>query len=157
MIKHFDHVTVVVQDVRAAQQFFGLLGFEEDKSVVIAGPKFSAYMGVDGIEAEHVTLVLADVSPRTEVQLLKYHHPHFLPDPAISNLTKLGFNHVCFAVDDLEAEVTRLEARGVQLRNEIMDFHGRKLVFLWGPEGITVELAQWVEAARSAEAGTAAS
>jgi len=143
MIKHFDHVTVVVRDVEAAKQFFGLLGFNEDKSVVITGPQFSAYMGVGGIEAEHVTLVLAHVSPRTEVQLLKYRHPDPLPDPGIRNLTKLGFNHVCFAVDDLEAEVAKLKAKGVQLRNEIMDFHSRKLVFLSGPEGITVELAEW--------------
>ena len=42
MVKHFDHVTIVVRDVEAAKQFFGLLGFEEDKSVVIAGAKFSA-------------------------------------------------------------------------------------------------------------------
>jgi catechol 2,3-dioxygenase-like lactoylglutathione lyase family enzyme len=143
MIQHFDHITIVVRDVEAAKQFFGLLGFNEDKSVVIAGPPFSAYMGVDGIEAEHVTLVLAHVSPRTEVQLLKFRHPDPLPDPAIRNLTKLGFNHVCFAVDDLAAEVDRLKAKGVQLRNEIMDFHNRKLVFLSGPEGITVELAEW--------------
>jgi catechol 2,3-dioxygenase-like lactoylglutathione lyase family enzyme len=98
---------------------------------------------VDGIEAEHVTLVLADVSPRTEVQLLKYHHPDPLIDPAIANLTKLGFNHVCFAVDDLEAEVARLKSKGVQLRNEVMYFHSRKLVFLSGPEGITLELSEW--------------
>jgi catechol 2,3-dioxygenase-like lactoylglutathione lyase family enzyme len=143
MIKHFDHVTVVVRDVDAAKQFFGLLGFKEDKSVVIKGPQFSTYMGVDGIEAEHVTLVLADVSPRTEVQLLKYHHPDPLIDPAIANLTKLGFNHVCFAVDDLEAEVARLKSKGVQLRNEVMYFHSRKLVFLSGPEGITLELSEW--------------
>jgi len=143
MIKHFDHVTVVVRDVEAAKQFFGLLGFNEDKSVVIADPQFLAYMGVDGIEAEHVTLVLANVWPRTEVQLLKYRHPDPLPDPAIRNLTKLGFNHVCFAVDDLEAEVARLKAKGVKLRNEVMEFHGRKLVFLSGPEGVTVELSEW--------------
>jgi catechol 2,3-dioxygenase-like lactoylglutathione lyase family enzyme len=143
MIKHFDHVTVVVRDVEAAKQFFGLLGFREDKSVVITGPQFSAYMGVDGIEAEHVTLALANVSPRTEIQLLKYRHPNPLPDPAIGNLTRLGFNHVCFAVDDLEAEVARLKAKGVQLRNEVMEFHNRKLVFLSGPEGVTVELAEW--------------
>jgi catechol 2,3-dioxygenase-like lactoylglutathione lyase family enzyme len=133
----------VVRDVEAAKQFFALLGFKEDKSVVIAGPQFSNYMGVDGIEAEHITLVLANVLPRTEVQLLKYRHPEPLPDPAIRNLTKLGFNHVCFAVDDLMAEVARLKAKGVLLRNEIMDFHDRKLVFLSGPEGITVELAEW--------------
>lgn len=142
MIKHFDHVTIVVRDVEAAQQFFGLLGFKEDKSGVIAGLQFSNYMGVDGIEAEHITLVLANVSPRTEVQLLKYRHPEPIPDPAIRNLTKLGFNHICFAVDDLEAEVAKLQANGVQLRNEIMDFHDRKLVFLSGPEGITVELSE---------------
>ena len=143
MIKSFDHVTIVVRDVEAAKRFFGLLGFEEDTSVVIAGPQFSTYMDVEGIEAEHVTLALANVSPRTEVQLLKYRHPNPLSDPTSGNLTRLGFNHVCFAVEDLEAEVARLKAQGVQLRNEVMEFHDRKLVFLSGPEGVTVELAEW--------------
>ena len=143
MIKHFDHVTIVVRDVEAAKQFFGLLGFKGVKSVVIVGPKFSTYMGVGGIEAEHVTLTLANVSPRTEVQLLKYRHPNPLPDPAVGDLAKLGFNHVYFAVDDLEAEVARLKARGVRFRNEVMEFHDRKLVVLSGPEGVTVELAEW--------------
>lgn len=145
MIKHFDHVTIVVRDVEAAKRFFGLLGFQVDKSVVISGPQVAAYMGVDGIEAEHVTLSLANVSPRTEVQLLKYRHPDPLPDPAIGNLAKVGFNHICFAVDDLKAEVARLQAEGVQLRNEVMEFQNRKLVFLAGPEGVTVELAEWDE------------
>jgi catechol 2,3-dioxygenase-like lactoylglutathione lyase family enzyme len=119
------------------------LGFEEKASVIIEGPQFSRYMGVSGIVAEHVTLVLPNVSPRTEVQLLKYRTPDARLDPAIHDLTKLGFNHVCFAVDDLAAAVARLQANGVQLRNEIMYFHDRKLVFLTGPEGVTVELAEW--------------
>ena len=84
MIKHFDHVTIVVRDVESAKQFFGLLGFKADKSVVIAGPQFSTYMGVEGVEADHITLVLANVSPQTEVQLLKYRHPDPLPDPAMA-------------------------------------------------------------------------
>src|SRR5262245_10481777 len=80
---------------------------------------------------------------RYAVQVLTSRHPAPVPDPAIFNLTKLGFNHVCFAVDDLATEVAKLEVAGVRLRNEVMDFHGRKLVFLSGPEGITVELAEW--------------
>jgi len=56
MVKHFDHVTIVVRDVEAAKGFFSLLGFEHDQSVVISGETFSDYMGVPGIEAEHVTL-----------------------------------------------------------------------------------------------------
>ena len=51
--------------------------------------------------------------------------------------------HICFAVDDIEAEVAKLRANGFKTRNEIMDFHSRKLVFIDGPEGITVELAEW--------------
>jgi len=143
MVKHFDHVTVAVRDVDQAKAFFALLGFKEDKDVVIAGPMFEQYMGLAGIEAEHVTLVLANAVPRCEVQLLKYHHPEPLLDADGARLDRLGFNHICFAVDDLEAEVANLRAHGVRTRNEIMDFHQRKLVFLVGPEGITVELSQW--------------
>jgi catechol 2,3-dioxygenase-like lactoylglutathione lyase family enzyme len=144
MITHFDHVTIVVRNTEQAKAFFALLGFVERQSVVIAGGQFSAYMGIAGIEAEHVTLVLANASPHLEVQLLRYQHPQPIPDPDIRELNKLGFNHICLAVDDIEAEVRRLSAAGVQMRNEVMQFHDRKLVFLSGPEGVTVELAQWL-------------
>ena len=143
MVKNCDHVTIVVRDVSAAKEFFNLLGFKEDKAVVISGEKFEKYMGVDGIEAQHITMVLAGASPRMEVQLLKYDHPNSIADPNITNLTKLGYNHVCFAVDDIEAEVEKLKAAGVEILNDVMVFNGRKLVYFVGPEGITMELAQW--------------
>jgi catechol 2,3-dioxygenase-like lactoylglutathione lyase family enzyme len=38
MIQRFDHVTIVVRDLDQARRFFGLLGFTEDKAVVIKGP-----------------------------------------------------------------------------------------------------------------------
>ena len=143
MVRHFDHVTIAVRDIDAAKRFFALLGFAEEVAVVIAGKKFADYMGVPGIEAEHVTLVLENVSPRTEIQLLRYRHPDPLPDPHIHDLNKLGMNHICFAVDDIEAEIATLRANGFSTRNEVMDFHSRKLVFIEGPEGVTVELSQW--------------
>jgi catechol 2,3-dioxygenase-like lactoylglutathione lyase family enzyme len=51
MVKHFDHLTIVVRDVERAKEFFGLLGFKEAKSVVIAGEPFASYMGVPDILA----------------------------------------------------------------------------------------------------------
>ena len=66
-------------------------------------------MNVANIEAEHVTLKHAKASPRLEVQLLKYHQPAPVDDPHIRNLSKIGFNHVCFAVDDLDAALASLE------------------------------------------------
>src|SRR5262245_49461653 len=113
MIQRFDHVTVVVRDLDQARRFFGLPGFAEDKAVVIKGPVMDAYMGVAGIEADQLTLVLRGVAPRLEVQLLRYRHPEPLADPYIERLEKVGFNHVCFAVDDLEAEVPRPRAHGL--------------------------------------------
>ena len=143
MILNIDHVTVVVRDIAKARAFFALLGFVEDKSVVIAGERFARYMGVPGIEAEHVTLVSKQATPRFEIQLLKYIKPERLPEADLENLARPGFNHICFAVTDLDAEVKRLVSQGVTLRNDVMDFHGRKLVILSGPENITVELAEW--------------
>ena len=75
MISNFDHVTVVVVDVDEAVNFFGLLGFELDRSVVISGPVMDAYMGVPGIVADHITLVIPGSEPRQEVQLLHYRSP----------------------------------------------------------------------------------
>lgn len=37
MISHFDHVTIVVNDVDKAKEFFNLPGFEEDIFVQISG------------------------------------------------------------------------------------------------------------------------
>ena len=144
MVKNVDHVTVAVRDAAAGLKFFALLGFREEKSVVIAGSPFDAYMSVPGIEAEHRTLVLQNSNPRFEIQLLTYRQPAVHADPAAGDLARTGFNHICFAVDDLDAEVARLTAAGVKLRNQVMLFHDRKLVFLAGPEGVVVELAQWV-------------
>ena len=51
--------------------------------------------------------------------------------------------HVCFAVDDLDATLDRLRAAGVHVRNEVLEFHDRRLVFVLGPEDVTIELAEW--------------
>ena len=143
MLRHFDHLTIVVRDLDRAREFFAILGFREAMAVVISGEPFSGYMGVPSIEADHVTLVLEGVAPRTEIQLLRYRHPEPLPDPRIRNLNKIGMNHICFTVDSVEEEIAKLRAGGFEPRNEIMNFHSRKLVFIDGPEGVTIELAEW--------------
>jgi len=109
--QNFDHVTIVVRDVEAAKRFFAFLGFKEVKSVVISGKVMEDYMGVKGIEAEHVTLAIEN--PHTEVQLLPYRNPEMIVDADVLKPNKLGFNHICFAVDDLEAEIAKLTAAGV--------------------------------------------
>ena len=143
MLKHFDHVTVVVTDPSAAIGFFVLLGFELDKDVVISGPITDQYMGIAGLEARHITLALKDSEPRLEVQVLHFLKPPVKREGDIARLDRIGFNHICFAVSDIDDLIAKVTAAGVKLRNKPMVFHDRTLVFLEGPEGITVELAEW--------------
>jgi catechol 2,3-dioxygenase-like lactoylglutathione lyase family enzyme len=144
MLTRPDHVTVSVTDLHAGQAFFELLGFEVTQVAVISGEVMANYMGVPGIEADHVTMELKGAEAHFEVQLLHYRHPVLHADPSIRNLARPGFNHLCFAVTDIEATVARLKAAGVKLRNEVMTFHKRKLCFVEGPEGVTIEFAQWI-------------
>ena len=140
----FDHVTVVVTDLDEGKRFFELLGFEESQRVVVSGDAMSKYMGIADWEADHVTLVLTAAESHQEVQLLRFHNPPVQVDAETGNLARTGFNHVCFRIDDIDAMIEKLQAGGIGLRNEVMTFHDRRLVFLRGPGDITIELAQWL-------------
>jgi catechol 2,3-dioxygenase-like lactoylglutathione lyase family enzyme len=140
----FDHATIAVTDLDEAERFFVLLGFEKTKSTVVSGPEMSRYMGIPDWEADHVTLELSGAATHQEVQLLRFHRPTLPENPSESDLARLGFNHICFAVDDLDATLEQLTAAGIKTRNEVMDFHDRRLVFLVGPGDVTIELAEWV-------------
>jgi catechol 2,3-dioxygenase-like lactoylglutathione lyase family enzyme len=143
MLRNVDHISFVVTDIDKAKAFFALLGFAEAITAVATGENFSRYMDIPDGEADHVTLVMAKSSPRFEVQLLKFHHPDAIANPHVRDLYTVGFNHLCFSVDDIEAEVTRLKAHGVTFRNDIWEYQDRKITLMEGPDGITVELAQW--------------
>ncbi len=138
----FDHITIVVTDLHEARRFFGLLGFEESIAVVASGERVSDYMGIPGWESDHVTLVLKGVDVHQEIQLLFFHQPPIKVDGGAGTLDRTGFNHVCFRVNDLSAMLGHLAANGITPRNEVLDYHDRKLVFLDGP-GVVVELAEW--------------
>jgi catechol 2,3-dioxygenase-like lactoylglutathione lyase family enzyme len=139
----FDHVTIAVADLDGAKQFFALLGFEETKATIVSGDEMSRYMGIPDWEADHVTLAYTGATTHQEVQLLRFHTPTLPDNPHESNLARLGFNHVCFAVDDLDATLATLRSQGISTRSEVMEFHDRRLVFLVGPGDVTIELAEW--------------
>ena len=145
----FDHVTFAVEDLEGAVDFFGLLGFERTRAVVVSGDEMARYMGIPDWEADHVTLELTGAATHQEVQLLRFHRPPPRPDPDEVDLARIGYNHICFAVDDLDASLERLRAAGVRVRSDVLAFHDRRLVFVVGPGDVTVELAEWQDAGGS--------
>jgi catechol 2,3-dioxygenase-like lactoylglutathione lyase family enzyme len=143
MILNPDHVTIAVADAGGAIEFFALLGFRKDHVATIDGGVPARYMGMPGMKAQHITLVLEGSDPHFEIQLLEF-DPPLGTDPGAhpTNLRKLGFNHLAFRVDDIEAATAHLVANGVTMLSDEMDYISRKLRLFEGPEGITFELVQ---------------
>ena len=54
-----------------------------------------------------------------------------------------GIRHVLFTVDDIDAAVAGLQARGTELVGEVVRYEDSfRLCYVRGPEGIIVELAE---------------
>ena len=140
-----DHVTIAVADAGPAIDFFALLGFRKEHVLTIDGGPPARYMGMPGMKAQHITLALEGADPRFEIQLLEF-EPTPGNDPGLhpTNLRERGFNHLAFRVDDIDAATAHLVANGVTMLSEEMDYISRKLRLFEGPEGITLELVQWV-------------
>jgi len=146
MFRNPDHITIAVGDASTAIAFFELLGFREGHVATIDGGEPATYMGMPEMKAEHITLVLEGAEPRFEIQLLQF-DPSPDDDPGLhpTNLRRRGYNHLALRVDDIKAATAHLEANGVRMLSEEMDYISRRLRLFEGPEGITLELVEWVE------------
>jgi len=126
MFRNPDHITVAVTDAPAAIRFFELLGFRQGHVAMIDGGEPAAYMGMPDMKAQHISL-----APGEE--------PGELPTNR-----RRGYNHLALRVDDIAAATAHLEANGVTMLSDEMDYISRRLRFFEGPEGITLELVEWV-------------
>jgi catechol 2,3-dioxygenase-like lactoylglutathione lyase family enzyme len=146
VLRNPDHVTIAVANAMPAIAFFDLLGFRKDHVATIDGGLPAKYMGMPDMKAQHITLALEGSAPRFEIQLLEFDPtPSDDPGEHPTNLRRRGYNHLAFRVDDIEAATAILVANGVKLLSDEMDYISRRLRLFEGPEGITLELVQWVD------------
>jgi catechol 2,3-dioxygenase-like lactoylglutathione lyase family enzyme len=146
VIRNPDHVTIAVANAATAIEFFELLGFRKQHVAMIDGGPPARYMGMPNMKARHITLVLEGAEPHFEIQLLEFDpRPPDDPGERPTNLRRRGYNHLAFRVDDIGAATSHLVANGVTMLSDEMDYISRRLRFFEGPEGITLELVQWVD------------
>jgi catechol 2,3-dioxygenase-like lactoylglutathione lyase family enzyme len=147
MLRNPDHVTIAVADARTAIEFFELLGFHKQHVAMIDGGDPARYMGMPDMKAQHITLELEGAQPHFEIQLLEFDPtPPADLDELPTNLRRRGYNHLAFRVDDITAVSDHLVANGVKMLSDEMDYISRRLRFFEGPEGITLELVEWIDA-----------
>lgn len=109
-------VRYIVEDAQAALPFYELLGFE----VVMSPAPGFAVLRRDGLR-----LLLNAPGAGGAGQ--------GAPEPG-------GWNRIQLTVDDLDAEVRRLEAAGVGFRSAVVEGRGGRQVLAEDPSGNPVEL-----------------
>ena len=140
-IKRMDHVGIVVDDLAAAVGFFAELGLEQQGDGPVEGSWVDRVIGLEDVRAEIALMATPDGHGRLE--LVKFHSPPARDGDAQAPANALGLRHLTFLVDDLNATLARLQARGAQLVGAVEDYEQiYRLCYLRGPEGIIVELAE---------------
>lgn len=140
-VRHLDHVTLVVEDLDAAIEFFVHLGLEVLERASIDGEWAGRVVGIDGARSEITMVQTPDGHGRLELQ--RYDDPPATGgDPAAPSNT-FGIRTVAFEVDDIDTLVAELADRGFGLVGELVTYADvYKLCYVRGPEGIVVMLAE---------------
>jgi len=142
-IQRMDHVGIVVDDLPAATAFFVDLGLKLHGEGQVDGGWVDRVVGLAAVRAEIAMLETPDGHARLE--LTKFHHPSGPGGDRHAPANTPGIRHLAFAVDDLDALVTSLRARGAELVGEVERYQDAyRLCYVRGPEGIIVELAEQI-------------
>jgi len=129
MIKRIDHVAIVVSDLEAALSFWrDALGLTLARVTTVSDQESEvAFMPTGESEVE---LVRPTTTSSGVARYLTKHGP--------------GLHHVCFEVDDLDALLSDLKAKGVRLITETpqVSADGKRLAFIHpsSAQGVLVEL-----------------
>src|SRR2546426_6658839 len=142
-IQRMDHVGIVFDDLGAAMAFFVELGLKLQGEGAVDGGWVDRVVGLEGIRVEFAMMETPDGHGRLE--LIKFHSPSGGGGDRHAPANTPGIRHLAFAVDDIDAVVAGLRARGAELVGEVEQYEDSyRLCYVRGPEGIIVELAEQI-------------
>jgi catechol 2,3-dioxygenase-like lactoylglutathione lyase family enzyme len=142
-VQRMEHVGIVVDDLAAATAFFVELGLKLQGEGRVEGGWVDRIVGLEGVRAEVAMVETPDGHGRLE--LVKFHAPSGGGGDRNAPANTTGIRHLAFAVDDIDAVLANLRARGAELVGEVERYEDRyRLCYVRGPEGIIVELAEQI-------------
>jgi catechol 2,3-dioxygenase-like lactoylglutathione lyase family enzyme len=131
-----DHVSIVVDDLAAAIEFFVELGLELQGDGEVEGRWVDRVVGI---------AMMQTPDGHGRLELVKFHSPSHQGDNWHAAANTPGIRHVAFAVEDIDGVVAGLRARGAELVGELERYRDiYRLCYVRGPEGIIVELAEQI-------------
>ncbi len=143
-IQRIEHVGIVVDDLAAATAFFVELGLKlQGEGPGSRAVGWTAWWGSRASGRRSRWWKPRDGHGRLE--LTRFHAPSGRGGDRHASANTPGVRHVAFAVDDIDAVVASLQARGAELVGEVERYEDSyRLCYVRGPEGIIVELAEQI-------------
>ena len=140
-VKRMDNVGIVVADLDAAIDFFRDLGLALEGRASIEGEWAGRVTGLGDQHVEIAMMRTPDGHGRLE--LSRFIRPAVVADHRDAPVNALGYLRVMFAVDDIDATLDKLRARGAELVGDVVRYRDAyRLCYIRGPEGLLVGLAQ---------------
>lgn len=126
-----EHIGIAVKDIEASNELFEAL---------FDAPHYK----IESVESEGVLTSFFKVGD-SKIELLQATNPD---SPIAKFITKKGegMHHIAFEVDDIEAEILRLKAKGFKMIHEMPKFgaDNKRIAFLHpkSTNGVLIELCQ---------------
>jgi len=140
-IRRMDNVGIVVDDLKAAIEFFVELGLDLEGETTVEGRWVDRIIGLDGVRNDIAMMRTPDGHSRLE--LIKFHTPPATTLEPNAPVNTLGIRRIMFAVDDIHAVLARLQTQGAELVGEVVQYEDKYLLcYVRGPEGVIVALAE---------------
>ncbi len=138
-----EHVGIVVDDLAAATVFFVELGLVLQGEWSVEGRWVDRIVGLEGVRADAAMMQTPDGHGRLE--LIKFRSPSTQGGNRDAPANTPGIRHVAFGVEDIDAVVAGLRARGAEFVGGLERYEDSyRLCYVRGPEGIIVELAEQI-------------
>jgi catechol 2,3-dioxygenase-like lactoylglutathione lyase family enzyme len=140
-VKGMDHVGMVVNDLKAATEFFLSIGLVLQDESEVEGEWVDRIIGLEGVLSRVAYLETPD--GHSHIELSEFRSPPSPEGDQRAPANAPGLRHLSFLVDDLDAVLAELRAGGVELVGEVEQYEDvYRLCYVWGPGGIIVELAE---------------
>src|SRR5215211_1147023 len=119
-IERMDHVGINVRDLDQAIEFFTALGLETGHKGSVEGPEVDGIVGLDGVRSDLRFMRTPD--GHSQLELVKFNSPQSPPGEPEAPANAPGLRHLCFTIDDLDAVLASVQAKGAELVGEVVTY-----------------------------------
>ena len=137
-----DHTAISVRDLDRSVAFYrDVLGGRVVEEIgLVSGSEWDTLLGLRKVRARGVML---DMNGH-KVELWEYIFPKGKPHPRNRRVSDVGITHFALSVKNIEDVYTRLLAKGVRFYSRPQNLGKAKAAYLLDPDGITIEILEWI-------------